>query len=263
MLDKIFNEDNLITMARMKDETVDLILTSPPYADIRAYNGFHWDFEKMVPEMLRIIKPGGVVVWVVGDKTEGGTEMLTPSKQALTFNHIGFFVHDTMIFEAGRPPKTHNRYEQDFEFMFIFSKDAPKTFNPLLERTKTISHRGGFRQGCEDDTIKKRNTPGNTKLFKIRGNIWRYHVGSSSAETKKAHEHPAIFPLQLAIDHIKSWTNEGDLVYDPFMGSGTTAIAAIKTRRKYIGSEISSKYTQIINSRIERFRARVPGFFGV
>lgn len=259
MLNRIFNEDNLATMQRIPDGKIDLILTSPPYADMRSYNGFSWSFEKMLPEMFRIVKPGGVVVWVVGDKTHKGSEMLEPFTQALAFKAAGFLVHDTMIWTAERPPKTHRRYEQKFEFMFVFSKGVPSTFNPIMERCVCAgdTHRHRYRHDGTD--LRDAHGKNPVATHRIKGNVWKCHVGGGSAETKRAHEHPAIFPLQLAVDHVKSWTNPGDVVYDPFMGSGTTAIAAIKTKRRYIGSEISSDYCNLISARVTAFLKRPQG----
>ena len=106
---KIYNEDCLVTMKKMPDNFVDLVLTSPPYDDLRNYNGYKLVFENVAKELFRIIKKGGVVIWVVGDKTDNGSESGTSFKQALfkttkLFTYTGdqskAFIHDTLCLLA-------------------------------------------------------------------------------------------------------------------------------------------------------------------
>ena len=131
-LNKIYNEDCLEGMRGIPDGSVDLTVTAPPYDNLRTYNGFAWDFEGVAKELFRVTKHGGVVVWVVGDQTIKGNETGTLFRQALFFKDCGFNLHDTMIWKKTNPiPLTHNRFEQSFEYMFVFSKGSPKTFNPI------------------------------------------------------------------------------------------------------------------------------------
>lgn len=251
---KIYCENCLDTMARMPDEFVDLTVTSPPYDGLRTYNGYSFDFEKIAKELYRVTKQGGVVVWVIGDETKNGCESLTSFKQAIFFvEQCGFNLHDTMIFDAKKAPLTHKRYEQSFEYMFIFSKDAPKTFNGITERRKFIDHRGARmvrreRDGSQDIGYSK------ISENRLRYNIWEYATGGGlTTKDSCAFAHPAVFPEALARDHIYSWSNEGDLVYDPFMGSGTTAKMAHLMKRNWIGSEISQEYVDLANKRLEKY----------
>ena len=251
-LNKIYNEDCLVTMAKMTDNLIDMLLTSPPYDDIRNYNGYSFPFEEIVKELFRVMKKGGVIIWVIGDKTENGSESFTSFKQALYFKEVGFNVHDTMIYYKNNPmPTTGNRYHQHFEYMFAFSKGAPKTFNPKTEETKykglaNMKNRG--KTGSLDYKKVER-----TKQKKA-GNVFSYSIGGGiSTKDKIAYKHPAIFPEKLAYDQIKTWTNEGNLVYDPFMGSGTTAKIAHLTGRMWLGSEISKEYTDIANERLNEY----------
>lgn len=250
-INKIYCMDNVKGMKMLPDNRVDLTVTSPPYDNLRTYKGFEWDFEDVVNELYRITKDGGVVVWVVGDATIKGSETGTSFRQALYFMEIGFNLHDTMIYEKANPiPLTHNRYEQYFEYMFIFSKGKPSVFNPLLLECKTsgaYTHRKNTGRVKEAAT-RNRDEITVTKKTKHRGNIWRYVVGSKKGETGK---HPAPFPEKLAQDHILSWSNEGDIVLDPFMGSGTTAKMAILNNRNYIGFELSEEYCKIAEERIK------------
>lgn len=251
-IDSIYNEDCIETMKRMPDNFIDLTVTSPPYDNLRTYNGYCFDFENVAKQLYRVTKECGVVVWVVGDATVDGSETLTSFKQALYFKEVGFNVHDTMIYYSDKPPLTHNRYEQKFEYMFVLSKGKPKTFNPIMidsiqeGRDKGL---GGFRE--PDNHLRQRNTPHPVNEKKIKGNVWIYATGfGGSTNDKFAFEHPAMFPEKLAADHIRSWSNEGDLVYDCFMGSGTTAKMAMTLNRHYIGSEISEEYCKIIDKRL-------------
>ena len=251
-INKIYNENNLETMSRMPDNFIDLTVTSPPYDNLRTYKGYSFDFESVAKELFRVTKKGGVVVWVVGDATVKGSETGTSFKQALYFKEVvGFRLHDTMIYYKNNPmPQTGKRYHQHFEYMFAFSKGSPKTFNPITEPTKyqglaNMKNRG--KNGSLDYEKVER-----TKEKKV-GNIFSYSVGGGiSTKDKIAYKHPAIFPEQLVDDQIYTWTNENDLVYDPFMGSGTTAKMSIVNNRNWIASEISSDYCEIIKDRIKQ-----------
>jgi len=253
-MDKIYNEDCLNTMKRFKDNTLDLTVTSPPYDGLRTYNGYSFDFENIAKELYRTTKEGGVVVWIVGDATIKGSESGTSFKQALYFKECGFNLHDTMIYEKINPvPYNGNRYQSCFEYMFILSKGEPKTFNPLIIDCKYAgrleSDKKKYYTKNGSEIINKRKEISKTKKER---NIWRFSVGNAAIKDRRNNtmKHPAIFPEQLANDHIISWSNEGDLIYDPFMGSGTTAKMAKLNNRNYIGSEISSEYCKIIDERL-------------
>lgn len=255
-INKNYNESNLETLKRISDNTIDLTVTSPPYDDLRNYKGYSFDFESIAKELYRATKKGGVVVWVVGDKTHKGSESGTSFKQALYFKECGFNLHDTMIYaKSNYIPLTHNRYEQQFEYMFVLSKGKPKTFNPLMKSNKQVGRiKGGTFRQIKDEKGKRHKDVGVAKES-IKPNIWFYNVGmANSTKDKFAFKHSAIFPEQLANDHILSWTNENELVYDPFMGSGTTAKMSILNNRNWIGSEISSEYCEIIEERVKKAR---------
>lgn len=248
-IQEIYNEDCLITMQNLPNDYVDCVITSPPYDDIRNYNGYKFEFEKIAKELFRIIKVGGVVIWVVSDATIDGSETGTSFRQALYFKEIGFRLHDTMIYYKNNPmPQTGNRYHQHFEYMFCLSKGSPKTFNPITESTKY--------KGLAN--MKNRGQDGSLDYEKVErtdekkvGNVFFYSVGGGiSTKDKVAYRHPAIFPEKLVLDQILTWTNEGDLVYDPFMGSGTTAKIAQLLNRKWLGSEISKEYVEMAEKRL-------------
>ena len=229
------------------DNSIDLVVTSPPYDNLRKYKGYSFDFEKIARELFRVIKNGGVVVWVVSDQTTNGSESGTSFKQALFFKEIGFNLHDTMIYAKTNPiPQNHNRYEQCFEYMFVLSKGKPKTFNPLTEPTKNAGKlfNWGDRKTVLDDNQCRRHKETDNRICKdekMRKNIFYYSVGGGKSG------HPAVFPYQLAEDHVLSWSNIGDTVLDPFMGSGTTGRAALDNGRNFIGIEINEEYYNYCN----------------
>ena len=248
--------DCLEIMKGMQSESVDLTVTSPPYDNLRTYNGNieQWTFEKfqeIAKELYRVTKKGGVVVWVVGDSTVKGSETGTSFRQALWFKENGFNLHDTMIYQKQNyVPLTHNRYEQEFEYMFVFSKGKPKTFNPIkipckyagTETWGNVTFHKTNQSGLVDCGRKKVND------FKQHGNIFTYLTGK--VKSKSGISHPAPFPEQLAKDHIISWSNEGDTVLDCFMGSDTTGKMANLLNRNFIGIELDEQYFEIAKERI-------------
>ena len=250
--------DNAKILAGMPSDYIALTVTSPVYDDLRAYNGYSWDFEALARQLFRVTKPGGVVVWVVADATIDGSETGSSFRQALYFMECGFNLHDTMIYSKTNPvPLNHNRYEQEFEYMFIFSKGKIKTFSPLLIPTiapNRFQRRAGAQGHAHESAFRSSGKPTISKVSKCKGNVWYYTVGAK----KKGNTHPAQFPEALARDHITSWSNVGDLVFDPFLGSGTTAKMAIETGRRFAGIDISEEYCHLARRRIES--AKTPLF---
>lgn len=252
-INKIYCMDNVKGMSLLPDGFVDLTVTSPPYDNLRTYNGYSFDFEGVAKQLFRVTKVGGVLVWVVGDATIKGSETGTSFKQALYFKKIGFNLHDTMIYDKDSFQKpSHNRYWSCFEYMFVFSKGKPKTSNMIHDRLNS-------QRGKKVSSKTVRNSDGTTSKRKPviiseygkRKNIWSYSSGYGKGTTDKcAYAHPAMFPEALARDHITSWSNEGDLVLDPFMGSGTTAKVAKMLNRNYLGFDISQEYVDIANERL-------------
>lgn len=254
-LNKIYNIDCVKGLTLLDDNSIDLTVTSPPYDNLRTYNGFTWDFEALAKELYRVTKQGGVVVWIVCDATIKGNESGTSFKQALFFKECGFKLHDTMIwfkpncFNFG----SNNCYKQSFEYMFVFSKGKPKSIN-LIKDIKAKSagkkqkgarkHANGTRDDVPDFICNE---------YKRRFNVWDISVGSNKTK------HPAVFPEQLAQDHILSWSNKGEIVLDTFIGSGTTAKMALLNNRNYIGFEISKEYCEIAEKRIADLKKKHIG----
>lgn len=248
---RIYNMDCVEGMKMLDDESIDLTVTSPPYDNLRTYNGFTWNFESVAQQLYRVTKEGGVVVWIVADSTINGSETGTSFKQALFFKECGFNLHDTMIWKKISPFQHKNRYIPSFEYMFVFSKGKPKTANLICDRKNKwagVAMHGTERQ--KNGKTKALSTVQKNKCVKEFGA--RYNIWDMPGDKNNKTGHPAVFPLNLAQDHILTWSNEGELVLDPFMGSGTTAVAAINFGRNYIGFEISDEYCRIANERIKK-----------
>lgn len=249
MINQIFNEDCILTMSRMSDNYIDMIITSPPYGESRNYKGYTFNFQAIVKELYRVIKPGGVIIWVVGDVTKNGSESGESFSQALHFMECGFNLHDTMIYYKNNPiPTAGKRYHQHFEYMFCFSKGTPNTFNAITEDTKYKGIANMKNRGKNGELNYKKIERKETKKI---GNVFAYSVGGGISTTDKiAYGHPAIFPEKLAEDQIMTWSNPNDIIYDPMCGSGTSLKMAKMLKRNWIGSEIAEEYVKIANTRL-------------
>ncbi len=244
LIDNVYCGDALAFLRCLPADSVDMALTSPPYDNLRTYKGYSWDFEGIARELYRVLKPGAVLVWVVGDATVNGSETLTSFRQAIYLKDIGFRVHDTMIWRKNAPGVMGKRYSHAFEYMFVFAKQEPKTFNPLLKRNKKAGAVGGGGTRHPSGWIPKANI---VKEFGLLENVWDIQNGNTGSDYTG---HPAVFPEELARRHIATWSNPGDLILDPFLGSGTTAKMARALGRHYIGCDISAEYVQLCMERL-------------
>jgi site-specific DNA-methyltransferase (adenine-specific) len=245
---RVYVGDGLKVMNLMPDNYVDLTVTSCPYDQIRDYHGFVFDYKPMARELYRITKPGGVVCWNVQAQTIDGSETLTPQKHSIFFvEECGFKLHETIIYQKlnfSHPAR--NRYPKVWEYVFVFSKGAPKTFNPIKDRkNKTAGKLGSLgvntftkKDGSKGVRKRKINTP-----FGVRHNVW---IGKTRGQEEmfKKLKQPAMMPMWLAQDLIKSYSNEGEIVFDPMAGSGTTAKMSEAHNRQWIISEISIQYAK-------------------
>ncbi|MGP1543656.1 MAG: DNA-methyltransferase [Candidatus Fimenecus sp.] len=256
---KIFNAKSNELLKEFPDCCIDLVVTSPPYDDLRDYeNKSAWNFDvfkEIAQELYRVVKLGGIAVWVIGDKTDKGCKSLTSFKQALYFQELGFSMFDVIIYEkAGSGPPHPNRYFNSFEYMFILSKGKPKTINLLRDKpNKWAGHStyGEVTRREKDGSLTNKGKK-TVNEFGIRTNIWRYTNGNGfSTKNKFAYKHPAIFPEKLVEDHIYSWSNQGDIVLDPFGGSGTTAKMAQLMGRDWVLIEVVQDYCELAKKRLE------------
>lgn len=245
MTSKLILGDCLEVMKTIPDGSIDLTVTSPPYDNLRKYNGYVFDFEGIAQQLYRVTKLGGVVVWVVADATINGSETGTSFRQALYFKDIGFNLHDTMIYQTDKPPMNDNRYQAEFEYMFVLSKGKPKSFNPILKKCKKAGERRiGTTYRETSGALKNQWRGGVYGTTSVAGCIWYYPTGGINLG------HPAPYPESLAGDHILSWSNPGDTVLDPMTGSGTTGKMAVKYNRNFIGIEIDPQYFAIAQKRV-------------
>ena len=256
-IDKIYNCDCLEGMKQIPDGSVDLVVTSPPYDNLRKYGGIgdEWSFDKfkaIAKELARVLADGGVIVWVVADATIDGSETGTSFRQALYFkDECGLCLYDTMIYRKTNPiPQNHDRYEQCFEYMFVLSKGKAKAFNPIMVKAThggEAMNWGGRKTEMDKAQCRRHreNEIRTAKETKQHDNIFEYIIGGETTG------HPAVFPKKLAREQVVSWSNEGDTVLDPFMGSGTTAVACIKEKRHFIGFELNADYYDKACKRID------------
>lgn len=263
-VNQVYCGDCAEVMKQIDDNSVDLTVTSPPYDNLRTYNGYVFNFEAIAQQLWRVTKPGGVVVWVVGDETIDGSETCTSDIQKLYFKMLGFNVHDTMIYakHAIAHDPRNKRYKQIVEYMFVFSKGNPKTYNEIKDMPVKLP-------GKKFSKMTRRKEDGSMRVYRdfasnderqARGNIWFYATGNNlTTKDRIAFSHPAQFPEALARDHIISWSNPGDIVLDPMCGSGTTLKMAVEQGRDYIGIDTSEEYCQLSRQRVSGARLPLPG----
>lgn len=249
VLDSVVCGDNCDVLGRFPRESVDLVVTSPPYDDLRTYGGHSWDFYGVAWQLKRVLKSGGVIVWNVADATKDGSESGTSMRQALHFQTLGLRLHDTMIYEkAGTGACGSNlAYWQAWEYMFVLTKGAPKTVNRIADvrnlRAGAVCTKGRIAADGTEKDSRSRVVP----EISVRTNLWRYQCGNNGDERTG---HPAVFPEKLPKDHITSWSNVGDIVIDPFSGSGTTCRAAKDLGRRFVGIEVNPAYVEIARRRL-------------
>jgi len=258
-VNKIILGNCVEVMDQLEDESVDAFITSPPYDQLRDYNGYSFPFEDIARKMYQKLAKGGVIVWVVGDAVLKGSESGSSFRQAIFFQELGLNIHDTMIYEkngASFPARrTGNRYSQVFEYMFVFSKGKPKTANLICDKPNKWSGYTSFgtstNRNAKGELVKAKNRKP-TPNFSPRHNVWKFNTGKKyTTEDDFAFDHPAMFPESLAEDHVMTWTQEGDLIVDPFVGAGTTTKMAAINNRRWLGIDISSEYVEIANKRME------------
>lgn len=258
---EIINGDAAEELKKLKPESVDIVITSPPYDNIREYDGFSFDFEAIAQELFRVVREGAVVVWIVNDQYVDGSMTGTSFRHALYFKDVGFRLHDVMIWDKGTFPTLGAidvRYPNSFEFMLILSKGKPKTFNALKDRKNKHFGRqiGGGSTRMPDGSTKRRPKKSEVFLeYGLRHNVWRIFPENSNRRRKG---HPAQFPEDLVRDHLSSWSRKGDVVLDPFLGSGTTLLVAQEMARVGIGIEISKRYCDIARRRVQGARIPLP-----
>jgi len=266
-INKIITGDSVEVMSKMPDKSVDLTVTSPPYDNLRTYKGkidknvtfdtFSFPFIEMATELYRITKDGGIVVWIVNDQIVDGGESGSSFRQAIKFQEIGFKIYDTMIYHKnGAPFPETGRYSQVFEYMFILLKGKkPNCVNIIRDKVNKWAGSSPYGKRSirtAEGDLKQTGTSYIVNKHGSRYNVWYVNNGAGfSAKDKIAYQHPAIFPEGLAEDHILSWSNPDDIVFDPMCGSGTTCKMAKMNNRRFIGIDVAQEYVDISNKRLE------------
>lgn len=253
-LDQIICGDNCDVLGGFPRECIDLVVTSPPYDDLRTYGGHTWDFYGVAWQLKRVLKPGGVIVWVVADATKDGSESGSSFAQASHFRSLGLNLWDTMIYETDKPPMNDRRYQACFEYMFVLSSGRPTTFNAIKRPSKQAgTRRSGITYRQQRGDLKDQWRAGSVSDETVRECIWFFAAGNGKGTLDSvAFNHPATFPEDLARDHILSWSNEGDIVLDPFNGSGTATKMAREMGRRYIGIDVNQEYCEIAQKRLQQ-----------
>jgi len=273
-VNNVYNMNCIQGMAAMDAESVDLCVTSPPYDDLRTYNdSSKWDFnvfKDVAQALTRVLKPGGVIMWNVNDATINGSETGSSFRQCLYFmDECGLKLHDTMIYQKtgtafASGPKSV-RYTQVFEYCFVLSKGKPKTINLIEDKKNKWAGIHSWGNATSRTKTGEMKDPGKhskpIKEFGVRNNIWIIkNSGGFGQSSKEAYKHPATMPEELARGHILTWSNPGDVVIDPFMGSGTTLAMAHESHRKFIGFEIDEEYYTMCQSRIKKLNINLRNF---
>ena len=252
-LGRIVCGDNTEVLSGFPDACIDLVVTSPPYDDLRTYGGHSWNFEALAAQLVRVLKPGGVIVWVVADATVNGSETLTSMRQAIHFKDVcGLNVHDTMVYKKAAVGACGSNlaYWQAWEYMLVLAKGNPRTVNRLADRRNSSAGMAKWRSPKAETIGARENRVMETADTGTRDNVWTYQIGHFAGDDVT--EHPAPFPESLAKDHIASWSNPGDVVLDPFAGSGTTLKAAKELNRQWCGIEINPEYCAIAEGRMRQ-----------
>lgn len=248
---QVFQQDCIEWMRNQSDHSIDCVLTSPPYDNIRHYGGYVFDFETTAQQLSRLLAPGGVIVWNVADATVAGSESGTSMRQALYFMSLGLRLHDTMIYVKKNPMptnKTTRRYHQAWEYIFVFSQGTPRVFNPIEVPTQ-YQGQANMKYRGQSGEIKYCKTPRNS-MTKLR-NVFEYTIGGGhTTKSKVVNDHPALMPEQLALDQLRTWADQHSRIYDPFAGAGTTLWAAEQLGFNSVGTEVNADYCAMIHERL-------------
>ncbi len=253
-INSIICGDCVDVMKKMPSNSIDLVVTSPPYDSVRKYNGFSYDLHKTGEELFRILKDGGIIAMVIQDQTKNFGKSLTSFRTVVDWvDNIGFKLFETVIYRKHGTEGawwTH-RFRVDHEYMPIFIKgERPAFFNkeplkiPSIHGGKVMTGSGNRR--TDGKTTKTITRPINA--MKCRGTIWDYLNAGDKNPLKR--KHPAVFPDKIPHDFIQCFCPPGGIVLDPFVGSGSTAVSAKQLNRNYIGIDISKEYCQLAEERL-------------
>lgn len=253
-INQIHNMDCVEGMKLLPDNSVDLVVTSPPYDNLRQYNGFSFDLNATGKQIYRVLKDGGIAVVVIQDQTKDFGKSLTSFRMILDWcDNLGFKLFETLIYRKHGTEGAWwvKRFRVDHEYMPVFLKGGKPLFfdkDPVKIKSK---HGGKVMTGSGNRKTNGKTTETVTRPIndtKCPGTVWEYLMAGDKNPLKR--KHPAVFPDKIPLDFIQVFCPPGGLVLDPFMGSGSTAVAALKTDRNFIGFDISEEYINLANQRI-------------
>lgn len=260
---KIVCQNNVEFLKKLPENCIDLVVTSPPYDNIRDYEGFSMNLPLLGKELFRVLKEGGMAVMVIQDGTKNFAKSLTTFRTIIDWcDNSGFKLFETVLYSKHGTPGAWwtKRFRVDHEYIPIFLKGKRPGFF-TKEHLMVDSKHGGKTMTGGATRLTNGKTLDSTKIYinpkKCRGTIWEYKTCGDG--TKLKHEHPATFPDKLPMDFIECFCPPDGIVLDPFNGSGTTCVAAAKLKRRYIGIDISEKYCDIAEKRIEQEVNKLEG----
>ena len=257
-LNKILCGDAVEILKGIPSNSIDLVVTSPPYDGIRTYNGFSLNLPAVGKELYRVLKEGGIVAMVIQDATHNFGKTLTSFKTIIDWcDNAGFKLFETVIYRKYGTEGAWwtKRFRVDHEYMPIFLKgERPAYFNK--EQLKIPSKHGGkVMTGSGNRRTDGKTTKTVTRMIngmKCRGTVWDYLNAGDKNPLKR--KHPAVFPDKIPLDFIECFCPPNGVVLDPFIGSGSTAVAAKELKRKYIGIDISEEYCNLSRERLKEKR---------
>ena len=260
-LNKIINIDSVTGLQKIETETIDMIVTSPPYDQLRDYEKKEFDLNSTGEEIYRVLKNGSICALVIQDQTKNFGKTLTSFKTAVHWcENFGFKLFETVIYRkhGSEGAWWNKRFRVDHEYIHLFLKgDKPNYFNKVP--LKIPSKHGGKTMRGSGNRKTDGTTTGTTTIYvnkmKCRGTIWNYLMAGDKNKLKQ--KHPAPFPDQIPYDLIACFCKPKGIVLDPFIGSGSTAVSAIKLKRNFIGFDISKKYCEISKKRTKEVQVKL------
>lgn len=255
-VDKVHCMECVEGMEMLPDDCVDLVVTSPPYDAVRKYNGFAFDLHQTGAQIHRVLKDGGIAAMVIQDQTKDFGKSLTSFRTIIDWcDSFGFKLFECVIYRKNGSEGAwwKHRFRVDHEYIPLFLKgDRPAYFDkqplrvPSKHGGKVMSGSGNRRtDGATNGTVRRE-----INATKCRGTIWNYLMAGDKNPLKR--KHPAVFPDAIPSDLIQCFCPPGGIVLDPFIGSGSTAVQALKHERHFIGFDISQEYCDLCNQRLEK-----------
>ena len=271
-MNQILKGDCESVLKNLPDNCVDLIFTSPPYADQRSqtYGGIkpddyvHWFIPKAA-EFFRILKPTGTFVLNIKERVVKGERHTYVIELILEMRKQGWLWTEEFIWHKKNsyPGKWPNRFRDNWERLLQFNKQ--RKFNMYQEAVMVPVGdwaKDRLSNLSETDKLRDESKVGsgfgkNISNWVGRKKVYPNNVLHMATECSNRN-HSAVFPLDLPSWFIKLFTESGDVVLDPFVGSGTTAVASIQLGRNYIGIDNKLEYVEISRERIADTQIELP-----